>query len=78
MILGSQAQAGPLVAYAEAVCIQQQDRSQFLTLLQQALATDVNAHPEFRLVNLVMQRRARWLLGRVDELFLPVDSPASP
>lgn len=78
MSLGNQAQASPLVAYAEAVCVQQQNLAQFRSMLQQALALDVNAHPEFRLVNLVMQRRARWLLGRVDELFLPVDSPASP
>ena len=28
------------------------------------------AKPEWRLVNLVMQRRARWLLSRTDELFL--------
>jgi len=78
MSLSGNAQAGPLLAYAEAVCIQRQDRAQFQSLLQQALAIDVNARPEFRLINLVMQRRARWLLGRIDELFLPVDSPASP
>ncbi len=78
MALSDNAQAGPLLAYAEAVCVQQQDRVRFQSLLQQALALDVNARPEFRLVNLVMQRRARWLLGRIDELFLPVDSPASP
>jgi len=78
MSLSDNAQAGPLLAYAEAVCVQQQDRARFQSLLQQALAIDVNARPEFRLVNLLMQRRARWLLGRIDELFLPVDSPASP
>ncbi len=78
MSLGNNAQASPLVAYAEAVCVQQQNRAQFQTLLQQALAIEVNARPEFRLVNVVMQRRARWLLGRIDELFLPIDSPASP
>lgn len=77
MKLADNAQAGPLVAFAEAVCIQQQDRTQFQALLNQALAINVDARPEFRLVNLVMQRRARWLLGRIDDLFLPVDSPAS-
>ena len=66
-------QAGPYVAYAEAVCIRQQDRAQFESLLRQALAIDPDAHPQWRLVNLVMQRRARWLLGRIDELFLPVE-----
>lgn len=64
-------QAGPFVSYAEAVSIQQQDRAQFEQLLRQALAIDVDERPEWRLVNLVMQRRARWLLGRIDELFLP-------
>jgi hypothetical protein len=29
------------------------------------------------LVNLVMQRRARWLLAKKDELFLIPDEPAS-
>ena len=28
------------------------------------------ARPEWRLENLLMQRRARWLLARVDELFV--------
>ena len=66
-------QAGPYVSYAEAVCIRQQDRAQFEVLLRQALAIDADAHPPWRLVNLVMQRRARWLLSRIDELFLPVE-----
>lgn len=72
--LSEGAQAGPFISYAEAVCVQQQDRAQFQSLLNRALAIDVNARPEWRLVNLVMQRRARWLLGRIDELFLPVDN----
>jgi predicted anti-sigma-YlaC factor YlaD len=62
--------AGPMVTYAEAVCIQKQDVKQFEAVLQRALAIDVDAHPECRLANLVMQRRARWLLDRKEELFL--------
>lgn len=61
--------AGPLVAYAEAVCVQEQQREEFERLLKQALAIDVDQMPEARLANLVMQRRARWLLSRMDELF---------
>ena len=61
--------AGPLVAYAEAVCVQKQQREEFVLLLNQALAIDVDQMPEARLANLVMQRRARWLLSRVDDLF---------
>jgi predicted anti-sigma-YlaC factor YlaD len=63
-------QAGPLVSLAETVSVQKQNRPEFQALLKQALTVDVNAKPEFRLANLVMQRRAHWLLGRTDELFL--------
>jgi predicted anti-sigma-YlaC factor YlaD len=69
-------QAGPFVSLAESVALPQQNRPEFEALLKRALAIDVDARPEFRLVNLVMQRRARWLLGRIDDLFLPAAEPA--
>lgn len=62
-------QAGPLVAYAENVLVPQKNKAEFLTMLQQALKIDVNTWPEHRQLNLVMQRRARWLLSRTDKLF---------
>jgi predicted anti-sigma-YlaC factor YlaD len=62
--------AGPLVSLAEAVCVQQQDARQFKALLDRALDINADAKPEWRLENLVMQRRARWLLSRTDQLFL--------
>ena len=62
--------AGPLVSFAEAVSVQRQDQAEFTSLLQRALAIDPNAKPQWRLVNLIMQRRARWLLARTDDLFL--------
>ena len=62
--------AGPLVSYAESVMVQKQDQEQFTALLEQALAINPDEHVEFRLANLIMQRRARWLLSRTDELFL--------
>jgi predicted anti-sigma-YlaC factor YlaD len=68
-------QAGPFVAFAEAVCVEKQDAAQFEQLLNRALAVDPDAASEFRLANLVMQRRARWLMAKRDDLFL---SPAKP
>jgi len=62
--------ASPYVALAEAVTIQKQDLKEFESLLQQALAINPDARPESRLVNTVMQQRARWLLSRKSELFL--------
>jgi predicted anti-sigma-YlaC factor YlaD len=75
MALSDGQQAGPLVALAEAVSIQNQDLQEFESLLNRALAIDVDAKPEWRLVNVLMQRRAKWLLGRREELFLRA-SPA--
>jgi predicted anti-sigma-YlaC factor YlaD len=68
-------QVNPLVAYAEAVCVQKQDLKQFDELIKQALAINPDAFPEYRLENLIMQRRARWLMAKRDELFL---IPAKP
>jgi len=66
--------AGPFVSLAEAVCVQKQDLKEFQSLLQKALAINPDAKPECRLVNLVTQRRAKWLLSRTDQLFLHKDS----
>jgi predicted anti-sigma-YlaC factor YlaD len=58
------------VAYAEAVAVPNQDRTEFVSLMEKALAVDPNADPAHRLLNLIAQRRAWWLLQRIDELFL--------
>jgi predicted anti-sigma-YlaC factor YlaD len=70
MALSGGKEAAPLLAMAESVAVQKQDVKAFDSLLQQALAINPDAHPETRLVNLVMQRRARWLLSRKADLFL--------
>ena len=66
-------QAGPLVAMAESVCVPERNPEEFKSLLEKALAINVDTKPEYRLVNLIYQRRARWLLSRIDELFLIVE-----
>ena len=70
MELSGGQQAGPLVSFAESVSVKEQNIIEFRSLLNRALAIDPDAKPEWRLANLVMQRRARWLLSRADELFL--------
>jgi len=71
-------QAAPYVALAEAVCIAQQNRTEFEQLLHQALAIDVDKRPQWRLANVVMQRRAHWLLTRTDQLFADSRRPLEP
>jgi predicted anti-sigma-YlaC factor YlaD len=62
--------AWPLVNFAETVSVGDQNRQEFDSMLRRALAIDPDAVPEVRVANLVAQRRARWLLGRADELFV--------
>ncbi|MBI2406762.1 MAG: hypothetical protein HYV19_00480 [Gemmatimonadetes bacterium] len=68
--LASGRRAAPYVGLAEAVSITENNKKEFESLLQQALAVDINKAPEQRLANVIMQRRARWLLGRIDDLFV--------
>lgn len=72
--------AGPFVSWAESVCIPAEDRAGFEESLRAALAIDVDAEPASRLANLLLQRRARWLLAEADNLFLPAweDDPKEP
>jgi predicted anti-sigma-YlaC factor YlaD len=70
MQLSSGQLASPLVSYAEVVSISKQNKAEFKALLDQALKIDVEARPEWRLQNLIMQHRGRWLLSREDELFV--------
>lgn len=62
--------ASPMMSYAENILVQKQDRKDFQILMEKVLAIDVDAKPEWRLANLIMQHRARWLLSRMDELFV--------
>ncbi len=69
--LGGGALAGPHVAFAESVCVPTEDRARFEESLRRALEIDPDVDPSSRLENLIHQHRARWLLDRIDVLFLP-------
>lgn len=69
MELSGGADAAPLVALAESVCVPQQRRAEFEALLQRALHIDIDRATGNRLANVVAQRRARWLLSRSEHLF---------
>jgi predicted anti-sigma-YlaC factor YlaD len=65
--------AGPYVSLAVSVALVEQNRTEFERLLQQALAIDVDREPGQRLANVLAQRKARHLLARIDDLFVPDD-----
>jgi hypothetical protein len=65
---GSQS-AFAYVVMATSVAQRAKDRPEFERLLRAALAIDVSKRPSLRLINLIAQKRARFLLSRVDRLF---------
>jgi len=68
--------AGLYIAYAEAVALPAQNKREFRDLLSKALSVDPDEQPKDRLATLITQRRARWLLDRIGDMFLGDDSPA--
>lgn len=62
--------AGPYLTYARSVLLSEQKREEFVEMLKRALNVDVNREPSMRLANLLAQEQARFLLGRVDRLFI--------
>lgn len=62
--------ASPYVSLATSICIKAQERARFESLLGQALAVDLDASPSDRMANTYAQRKARFLLDQVDDLFL--------
>lgn len=62
--------AGTYVTAAEAIAIKQQEKAQFKEWLNKALAIDVDKYPDMRLMNVLAQDRARWLLDHIDKYFI--------
>jgi len=69
--------AGTYVSFAENACLPAQNAAEFKSMLEKALAVDPDADPDHRLATLIAQRRARWLLDHIDELFLS-SAPSLP
>jgi hypothetical protein len=61
---------GPLVAWAEGVLVQRQDRKEFTRVLEEVVRADPGREKRYTLANIIAQRRARALLAHADDLFL--------
>lgn len=70
LVLDGGRRVGTYLSFAEGVCVRRQDVVRFHQLLEKALAVDEEAHPDERLANVIMKRRARRLLEREEDLFL--------
>lgn len=60
--------ASTYLNYAENIDEAEHNREEFTEMLNKALAIDVDKKPAWRLENLIYQKRARWLLSRVDKM----------
>ena len=68
--------AGTYVSFAENACVPAQNVTEFKGMLGKALAIDIDSDPPNRLANTLAQRRAKWLLSHVNNLFLESAPPA--
>jgi len=64
-----------LMALATTVCVKEQDAAEFKRLLGQVLEFDPDRSPKNRLVNILNQRKARWLLEHIDDFFVELERP---
>ncbi len=62
--------AGPYVSVAASICVSAQDYPRFKEYLNKALAVDVDVNPDIRLMNILSQRKARYLLSTAPQLFI--------
>jgi len=65
--------AGTYVAYAQSVCIPAQDYDKFKELLEMALLINPDDNPSNRLVNIISQQKARYLLDSAYLYFIDFD-----
>lgn len=66
--------AAPYVALASTISINNQDVDEFKNLLNTALEIDPDLVPETRLLNVLAQRKAKWMLDHIDYFFLMDES----
>jgi predicted anti-sigma-YlaC factor YlaD len=65
--------ATPYLSLATAVSVKDQNYAEYKELLGKALEIDPESVPENRLVNVLNQRKARWLLKHADDFFLETE-----
>lgn len=73
LVLNKGFKVGALVSYAEAVLVQQQKKKEFVEMLKKVADTNVYSDDanwkKNRLGNIVAVARAKWLLGKQNDLF---------
>jgi len=66
--------AGVYVSYAQSICIPSQNYDKFKEMLERALTINVDENPSNRLVNIISQRKAQYLLDHAPQYFFMLGS----
>ena len=66
----------PYLSLATTVSVKEQNLAEFKELLNKVLAVDPDGDPENRLLNILNQRKASWLLQHVADLFVESEGQA--
>jgi predicted anti-sigma-YlaC factor YlaD len=69
--------AGAYVSYAQSICIPAQDYETFKDCLEKAISIDPDADISTRLVTVINQRKARWLLDNAHDYFSSLPIPGN-
>lgn len=64
-----------LMSLATTVSVKEQNAAEFKDLLGRVLAFDTDSSPKNRLVNILNQRKARWLLAHISDYFVELETP---
>ena len=67
--LANGSRASLYLSYAESISLKNQNKTEFLKLINQVLTYDTEKYPNQRLSNILAQERAQWLKSRIDLLF---------
>jgi len=62
--------ASPYVSLATGISIPAQNVGEFKELMNKALAIDAELYPQYRLINTIKQREARWYLDNLQRFFI--------
>ncbi len=73
--LAGKTDTSSLMALATTVSVKEQNAAEFKDLLGRVLAFDSDGSPENRLVNILNQRKARWLLAHISDYFVELECP---
>jgi predicted anti-sigma-YlaC factor YlaD len=63
----------PYIALATTVTVKEQNLNEFQSLLKQALAIDPDMDPANRLLSILNQRKALWLIEHADDFFVETE-----